>query len=36
MQVTSEPFDEVRARNIAASAGDVTAIKRLDSVVSAA
>jgi cell wall-associated NlpC family hydrolase len=30
MMVTSEPFDEVRARNIAAGAGDVTAIKRLD------
>ncbi|MGA8169774.1 MAG: NlpC/P60 family protein [Methylocystis sp.] len=30
MMVTSEPFGDVRARNIAAGAGDVTAIKRLD------
>ena len=30
MLVTSEPLDEVRARNLQAGAGDVTAIKRLD------
>ena len=30
MLVTSEPLDEVRARNLKAGAGDVTAIKRLD------
>ena len=29
MLVASEPFEEVRARNLAAGAGDVTAIKRL-------
>jgi cell wall-associated NlpC family hydrolase len=29
MLVTSEPLDEVRARNLAAGAGEVTAIKRL-------
>ncbi len=29
MLVASEPFDEVRARNIRAGAGDVTALKRL-------
>jgi hypothetical protein len=28
--VTSEPLDEVGARNLKAGAGDVTAIKRLD------
>ncbi len=31
MLVTSEPLDEVRARNLAAGAGEVTAIKRLAS-----
>ena len=30
MLVTSEPLDEVRARNLTAGAGDVTAIKRLE------
>jgi cell wall-associated NlpC family hydrolase len=30
MLVTSEPLEEVRARNLLAGAGDITAIKRLD------
>jgi cell wall-associated NlpC family hydrolase len=30
MLVSSEPLDEVRARNLSAGAGDITAVKRLE------